>query len=116
MDFNTSSANKNASIRVANDIKQNTGEAIQPGSTIHIDDTNAHTGPFFGITALADAVVDVSQCTTNIIEGDSSAMRAIATNFTIPKGVTIYGDFTSIELDSGSVIAYAKAGITVTTE
>jgi hypothetical protein len=29
-------------------------------------------------------------------------------DFTIPKGVTIYGAFTSIELDSGKVIAYKK--------
>ena len=97
-------------------VKNNTGNALVPGSTVHIDDTNEHTGPFFAVTALADAVVDVSECTTNITEGDSAAMQAIATNFTIPKGVTIYGDFTSIELDSGSVIAYAKSGVTVTVE
>ena len=27
-------------------------------------------------------------------------------DFTIPLGVTIYGNFASIELDSGAVIAY----------
>jgi len=27
-------------------------------------------------------------------------------DFTIPKGLTIYGNFASIELDSGKVIAY----------
>ena len=27
-------------------------------------------------------------------------------NITIPKGVTIYGNFASIELDSGKVLAY----------
>ena len=97
-------------------ISNATHNAILPGSTVHINDTAAHTGPFFAVTALADAVVDVSQCTTNIIEGDSSAMQAIATNFTIPAGVTIYGNFTSIELDSGSVLAYALSGVTVTTE
>ena len=98
-------------------ININTRDAVSPGSTVHIDDTAAHTGPFYAVTALADAVVDVSQCTTNITESDgASAMQAIATNFTIPKGVTIYGNFTSIELDSGSVIAYAKTGVIVTVE
>jgi hypothetical protein len=30
-------------------------------------------------------------------------------DFTIPKGVTIFGYFASIELDSGKVIAYKAA-------
>ena len=98
-------------------ISNATSNAMQPGSTVHINDAVKHTGPFFAVLALADAVLDVSECTTNIIEGDgASAMQAIATNFTIPKGVTIYGDFTSIELDSGSVLSYAKSGVTVTTD
>jgi len=79
-------------------VKRNTGSAIQPSAAILIDDTDAHTGPFFAITALADAAVDVDQC-------DMSFITDVA-DFTIPKGVTIYGNFASIELDSGSVIAY----------
>ena len=65
---------------------------------ILIDDTVEHTGPFVAITALEDAAVDISEC-------DMSFMTDIA-DFTIPKGTTIYGDFASIELDSGKVIAY----------
>ena len=64
-----------------------------------IDDTAEHTGPFFAITALEDAAVDVSECDMSFITG--------VADFTIPKGVTIYGAFTSIELDSGKVIAYS---------
>ena len=80
---------------------------------VHINDTVQHAGPFFALTALEAAVVDVSECTTNIIEnGGSGNTQAIATNFTIPIGVTIYGNFRSIELDSGVVLAYAKAGRT----
>ena len=90
-----------------NEVKNNTGTALSPRAAILIDDTAEHTGPFFAITALADAEVDVSQCTTGITENNSGTMQAVATNFTIPKGVTIYGDFASIELDSGSVIAYS---------
>ena len=63
-----------------------------------IDDTVEHTGPFVAITALSDAAVDVSEC-------DMSFITDVA-DFTIPKGVTIFGRFTSIELDSGSVLAY----------
>ena len=65
---------------------------------ILIDDTVEPTGPFVAITALEDAAVDISEC-------DMSFMTDIA-DFTIPKGTTIYGDFASIELDSGKVIAY----------
>ena len=80
---------------------------------VHINDTVQHAGPFFAITCLEVAVVDVSECTTNIKEnGGSGNIQLIATNFTIPAGVTIYGNFRSIELDSGVVLAYAKKGIT----
>lgn len=65
---------------------------------ILIDDTNAHTGPFVAIQALEDAVVDVSECDMSFIED--------VVDFTIPAGLTIYGRFASIELDSGKVLAY----------
>ena len=79
-------------------VNRNTGSMIKPSAAILIDDTAEHTGPFFAITALEDAVVDVSEC-------DMSFITDVA-DFTIPKGLTIYGSFTSIELDSGKVIAY----------
>ena len=54
-------------------------------------------------------------CRTNILENntDSGTLQVIATNFTIPKGATIYGNFSSIELNSGSVLAYADGDVTV---
>ena len=72
--------------------------ALGQAGVIMIDDTDAHTGPFVAITAITDAEVDVSECDMSFIED--------VADFTIPKGVTIYGQFTSIELDTGSVIAY----------
>ena len=72
--------------------------ALGQAGVIMIDDTDAHTGPFVAITAITDAAVDVDQC-------DMSYIEDIA-DFTIPKGVTIYGQFASIELDSGTVLAY----------
>ena len=82
-----------------NEVKNNTGSAISPRAAILIDDTAAHTGPYFAITALSNAVVDISEC-------DMSFITDVA-DFTIPKGVTIYGNFASIELDSGTVLAYS---------
>ena len=72
--------------------------ALGQAGVIMIDDPDAHTGPFVAITAITDAVVDVSECDMSFIED--------VADFTIPKGVTIYGQFTSIELDSGTVFAY----------
>jgi hypothetical protein len=71
---------------------------------VYIDGDSAQneiTGPFVAITALSDAAVDVSEC-------DMSWIDSVA-DFTIPKGVTIFGYFASIELDSGKVIAYKAA-------
>ena len=65
---------------------------------ILIDDTVEHTGPFCAITALTTAVVDASECDMSFIED--------VADFTITAGTTIYGKFQSIELDSGSVLAY----------
>lgn len=75
---------------------QNAG--LGQAGVILIDDTAAHTGPFVAIQALEDAVVDVSECDMSWIED--------VVDFTIPAGLTIYGNFTSIELDSGKVLAY----------
>ena len=80
-------------------------------------DQNAYQGPFFALTALTNATIDVDECSM----GDDMKTRTGAstlgvntTNFVIPKGVTIYGWFDSIELDSGTLIAYSKPGTTVT--
>jgi len=75
---------------------QNAG--LGQAGVILIDDTAAHTGPFVAIQALEDAAVDISEC-------DMSWIEDVA-DFTIPAGLTIYGKFTSIELDSGKVLAY----------
>lgn len=80
-----------------NEVKTNTGLPLGSKGSILIDDTADHTGPYFAITALADAVLDVSSCVMNMED---------AVDFTIPKGVTIYGQFNVLSLGSGSIIAY----------
>ena len=72
--------------------------ALGQAGVIMIDDTDAHTGPFVAITAITDAYVDISECDMSYIED--------VADFTLPKGVTIYGQFASIELYSGTVFAY----------
>jgi|TARA_R100000734_G_scaffold16773_1_gene12917 hypothetical protein len=78
-------------------------DSMTPSTVQMIDDTVEHTGPYFAIAALEESVIDTSECTTNIIDA--------AATITIPQGMTIYGNFKSIELDSGKVLAYARKGV-----
>ena len=88
---------------------------VAPTSTVYLTGTKAFTGPFYAITALTETVIDVSEGNTNIVESDDSgSMQATASNLTIPAGVSIYGNFAIVELDSGTAIGYAGAGVTVT--
>ena len=75
--------------------------ALGQNGAVIIDGTDEITGPFIAVTALAAAVVDTSECTTNL-------SGTVPATFAIPVGTTIYGQFDSIELDSGAVIAYYK--------
>ena len=44
---------------------------------------------------------------------DSGSIQDLSGTLTIPKGMTIYGNFAVVELDSGKMIGYAAAGVTV---
>ena len=73
--------------------------ALGQNGAVIIDGTDEITGPFIAITGLEASVVDTSECTTNL-------SGTVPATFKIPEATTIYGWFDSIELDSGSVIAY----------
>ena len=66
---------------------------------VYITDTTVHTGQFGAITALAAASVDLVTTQNGIWQGTTTSVP-------IPAGTTIYGNFTSITLASGKVIAY----------
>ena len=70
------------------------------GSQIWIDGDSLHVGPFFALYCMAEAVIDTSECRTNIVDEPAT--------ITIPVNTWLYGNFSSIELDSGTVIAYKK--------
>jgi len=89
--------------RMLDEIRNRTVDSVRPRSAKLINDYDTtHTGPFFAISALADATIDVDQCTVDdfIVDAD--------VDFVIPQGMTIYGTFNSVRLagSSGSVIAY----------
>jgi len=81
-------------------VQQAQNAALGQAGSILIDDDAQHTGPFVAITALEDAAVDESDCT------DIADTMTDAADFTIPKGATIYGNFSVFSLASGKVIAY----------
>ena len=81
-------------------VQEAQNEALGQAGSILIDDTAQHTGLFVAITALEDAAVDVSDCTNIANTMDDAA------DFTIPKGITIFGRFEVFSLASGKVIAY----------
>ena len=64
---------------------------------ILIDDDGQHTGPYVAFTALEETVVDVSDCTLDMED---------AADFTVPAGVTVFGVYDVLSLESGKVIAY----------
>ena len=85
--------------------------AMGQSGSVFIDDTDIHTGLFVAITAIEDSVVDASDCTNianTMVDGASGTTGAatMATDFTIPAGLTIYGRFEFFSLTSGKVIAY----------
>tara|TARA_R110000824_G_scaffold276132_1_gene464680 strand:+ start:2725 stop:3027 length:303 start_codon:yes stop_codon:yes gene_type:complete len=86
-------------------VKTNTSDDFYIGSSVYIDDTVEHTGPFFAIYVVAEAVIDTSECTIGITDAPATITLVVNT--------WLYGNFPSIELDSGHVIAYAKQGITI---
>ena len=93
--------------RLLADVKTNTRDDFYNGEQIWIDDTVEHTGPFFALYCMAEAVIDTSECTTNIIDEPATITMLVST--------WLYGNFTSIELDSGSVMGYKKANPPVAT-
>ena len=81
------------------EMRSDTRSLTKPKGAKYINDTAVHTGPFQAVTALSDSFIDVSDCDVSFIEGASS-------DFMIPQGMTIYGEFPTISLDSGEVIVY----------
>lgn len=84
-------------------IKDLTKTSLGQCGSIIIDDTVEHVGPYTAITSIGQvaAVIDTSEC-------DLGSLQDQPATISIPQGVTIFGDFRSIELDSGVVIAYMQ--------
>ncbi len=69
---------------------------------IYVNDTAVHTGKFFAIQSTEDTVLAARA--SNITNLDDICTGQDAT--TLSAGTVLYGNFTSIDLTSGAVIAY----------
>jgi len=68
------------------------------GATL-ITGNTLYSGNYSAITMLSDCTF--SKLDSNNIDGD-----VLTTSVVFPKGITIYGAFTAIQLNSGSALAY----------
>tara|TARA_R110002012_G_scaffold37325_3_gene104693 strand:+ start:7921 stop:8181 length:261 start_codon:yes stop_codon:yes gene_type:complete len=69
---------------------------------IYINGTDVVTGNFFAIQATEDTVIQAQA--SNITNLDNICQPV--DNVTLSAGTVLYGNFTSIDLTSGAVIAY----------
>jgi len=53
------------------------------------------------ITALDDSTFDNTNTTV-----DGTDQTKIPSSYTLPRGITIYGRYSKVELDSGTIVAY----------
>ncbi len=82
--------------------EQSFGEA---GSTF-LNGTDSVTKDICAITVIEDAVLHATNTVwTNFTDG-TKHLKGETNSVTIPAGITIYGQFTAVGLDSGSVLCY----------
>tara|TARA_Y100000593_G_scaffold82012_1_gene153764 strand:- start:1342 stop:1638 length:297 start_codon:yes stop_codon:yes gene_type:complete len=91
--------------------KQSFGQA---GALLLTSNSHTFAREFCAITFLEDTTFDSNGLVWPElnIKADGTAednITAIGTGITFPKGLTIYGQFTSIALNSGKVLAYLSA-------
>ena len=95
-------ANNSTGARLLNRIDKTGQSALGQCGAILINDTAAHAGDFIAITAITDTVTLANATTASNYE-DFDADIVLA------KGVTIFGQFSSITLvGSGVCIAYKE--------
>ena len=96
---------RNLELELIEKISTSLKEALGGGTcgSILIDDTTASPGTFYCVVPQEITEFDVSGCATDI-----TGFPTGADDFMVGSGVPLFGNWTSIELNSGSVIAYKR--------
>ena len=79
-------------------VQQAQNAKLGQAGMVWIDDAAEHVGPFCAIYVHAEAVIDTSECEIGIDD--------VPATITLAATELLYGHFPSIELDSGTVLAY----------
>ena len=91
---------RNLEVDLLKTLKKELRNALGGCGSILIDDTSNHAGNWYAIIAQEQTELDVSGCTVDIEDFPSST-----TDIIIGAGVVLYGNWSAIELNSGSVLA-----------
>ena len=102
----TSRKSNDPSAQYLNEIRMSSEKTarhgLADGGAKFIDDSAQHTEGFYAIQGINSAKLDVTDCVF------PNSMTGFDADFVIPNGAIIYGDFSTLSLDSGSCIAYKK--------
>ena len=98
-----------------------TVETMKPGVVIHLIGAGKLLSAtpekgFYAITALTETTFDVSECNTGVMQNISGAIVATTTDIVLPAGVTMYGNFQSVEISGGKCLVYGETGLRVSGE
>ena len=85
--------------------KQSFGQA---GATMR-SGTESITKDICAILVIEDAVLDASGTTWAELTDTGVGAKALKGGVTLPAGITIYGQFSKVTLDSGTVLCYHAA-------
>ena len=88
-------------------VKQVSNASIGQGGCIFEDGTSAVAGNIVAIQFLEDSVfTTLTPRSSSFIGTSGGAGDAIDTGNTFPQGMTLFGDWTTFTLASGSAVAY----------
>tara|TARA_Y100000004_G_scaffold189394_1_gene244922 strand:+ start:4356 stop:4631 length:276 start_codon:yes stop_codon:yes gene_type:complete len=80
-------------------------QSFGEGGAVFLTDTDSASGGFCAVTVIADAVFGATTAMADFTEGTKNLFGNTNT-VTVPAGITIYGNFSVVALDSGQVLAY----------
>ena len=94
---------RNLELELIENIQKSLKESVGGCGSVYIDDADTHLGNFYCVVTHELTGFDVSECANNITnwpEGEN--------NFYVGPGTVLFGNWSAVELLSGSITAYTK--------
>ncbi len=80
-------------------------QSFGEGGAVFLTDTDSASGGFCAVLVVADAVFHENTTMSDFTDGTKN-LFGTSSSVTVPAGITIYGSFSQVALDSGQVLAY----------